>query len=270
MTTQTDDYKQVARPSQQATTASLLKVLTPEIARALPRGMDADRIARLAMTEIRKSRNAGGKHSLEECTHESFAGALLTASALGLEPGVNQECYLIPYEDRRRRVVECQLVVGYNGVTKLFWQHPRAEYLDAQCVYEKDQFRYIKGLNPMLEHLPYKGEDRGEPLYYYAIVGIKDAKPLWDVFTPQEIAKLRRGKVGTSGDIPDPQRWMERKTALKQVLKLGPKTTRLDLAIRADEAGGTELYRTQALEVPGVAASNDYIDGEVEPGTEGM
>ena len=43
------------------------------------RGMDADRIARLVLTEIRKT------PQLAECTQQSFAGALLTASALGLE-----------------------------------------------------------------------------------------------------------------------------------------------------------------------------------------
>ena len=66
-----------------ATTAQLLKVLTPELARAVPKGMDADRIARLVTTEVRKSRNAKAagiaRQSLEDCTHESFAGALLTA-----------------------------------------------------------------------------------------------------------------------------------------------------------------------------------------------
>lgn len=257
------EYTPVAQPKQ-ATTAQLIKVLTPEIARALPRGMDADRIARLVLTEIRKSRSAGGKHTLDECTHDSFAGALLTASALGLEPGVNQECYLIPYEDKRRRVVECQLIVGYQGIVKLFWQHPRADRVDAQCVCENDEFGYTKGLRPELWHRRAKGE-RGAPVAYYAIVGIKDAQPLWDVFTPEEIAKLRRGKVGTQGDIQDPQRWMERKTALKQVLKLGPKTTRLDLAIRADEAGGTELYKSQGLELASVGESPDYIDAEAEP-----
>ena len=250
--------------------AQLLKVLTPELARAVPRGMDADRIVRLVTTEVRKSRNAKAagiaKQSLEDCTQESFAGALLTASALGLEPGVNGECYLVPYRDNRRRVVECQLIIGYQGIVKLFWQHPRAARIDAQWVGENDEFRYTMGLNPTLEHVKALG-DRGRPIYYYAVVEVTGAQPLWDVFTADEIKELRRGKVGSSGDIKDPQHWMERKTALKQVLKLAPKTTRLDAAIKSDDRPGTDLSRSQALELPplppSVQTTPSYIEGEV-------
>lgn len=259
-TTESQDYRPVAQGPQQMTTAQLLKRLTPEIARALPRGMDADRIARLVMTEIRKN------PKLAECTQQSFAGALLTASALGLEPGVNGECYLVPY--RNKGVMECQLILGYQGIAKLFWQSPHAARLSAEWVGANDEFGYRKGLQPELWHRHAKDE-RGEPVAYYAIVQIKGAEPIWDVFTPLEIQRLRRGKVGSSGDIPDPMHWMERKTALKQVLKLAPKSTRLDLAVRSDERGGSDLYQSQGLEVPALPESPDYIEGEytdaVEP-----
>lgn len=252
----TTEYQPVAKQPAQRNTGQLLKALTPEIQRALPKGMDADRIARLVMTEIRKN------PQLADCTQQSFAGALLTASALGLEPGVNGECYLIPYRDRKKNIVECQLVIGYQGISKLFWQSPQADYMDAQWVGANDNFRYVKGLNPVLEHTPAAGE-RGAPVAYYAVVKVKGAQPMWDVFTPAEIAKLRGGKVGTSGNIDDPQRWMERKTALKQVLKLAPKSTRLDLATRFDESAGTDLYTTQAMDVPAIEDGNT-IEGEVE------
>jgi len=85
-----------------ANVATFIKSLMPEIQRALPKGMDAERIARIALTEVRKSEREFAKGnsnaSLAQCTPESFAGALLTSSALGLEPGVNGECYLVPYK----------------------------------------------------------------------------------------------------------------------------------------------------------------------------
>lgn len=253
------DYRPVAQ-SQQPTTAQLLKALTPEIARALPAGMDADRIARLVMTEIKKN------PLLKQCTQESFAGALLTASALGLEPGVNGEAWLVPYNDRKRGIVECQLIIGYQGIAKLFWQHPRAQGIKAEAVYSNDKIlEFSKGTGGRFRYQPTFG-DRGDIVCYYAEVTISGvAEPQWDVFTPEQIAKLRRGKVGPKGDIPDPERWMERKTALKQVLKLAPKSTRLDLAIRADERGGTELYKSQAMELPAGDEAKDYIDAEAEP-----
>ena len=222
-----------------------------------------DRMTRLALTEVRKSVRAGGRHGLEQCTPQSFAGALMTASAMGLEPGVGGECYLIPYGQKGGRV-ECQLVIGYQGIVKLFWQHPRAEYFDAQWVGGNDHFKYVKGLNPVLEHV-HATADRGAPVLYYGIAKAAGAKAIWDVFTPAEIAKLRRGKIGPSGDIPDPQRWMERKTALRQVLKLAPKTARLDLAIRADEGLGSDLFRERGISLEDVPPHGDYVDGEVLP-----
>lgn len=257
-----------AQPQMPQTTAALLKVLTPEIARALPRGMDPDRLARLVTTEVRKSRNAKAagiaKQSLEDCTHESFAGALLTSSALGLEPGVNGECYLVPYRDNRRGVVECQLIIGYQGVVKLFWQHPRARGVQVEWVGANDHFVHEDGLNPVLIHKKAAG-DRGEPVAFWAIVKVADADPIVTVLTAAEVKDLRRGKVGSSGDIKDPQHWMERKTVLKQALKLAPKTTRLDHAIQADDRPGTDLARSQAIELPSTVAASapDYIDGEV-------
>jgi recombination protein RecT len=250
-------------PATQApqTIAGLITTMKSEIARALPRGMEADRVARLALTQVKKT------PQLAQCTAQSFAGALLTSSALGLEPGVNGECYLVPYRDKRSGTVECQLIIGYQGIAKLYWQSPLASYIDTGWVGENDEFDYGKGLNPYLEHRPARG-DRGKPIYYYAIVRVKGADmALWDVFTPEQIQALRRGKVGSSGDIPDPERWMERKTALKQVLKLAPKSTRLDRAMGSDEAGGGELYHTMRRDVEIEAnGGQPVIEGEFTEG----
>jgi recombination protein RecT len=186
---------------------------------------------------------------------------------MGLEPGVQGECYLVPYRDNKRNVVECQLIVGYQGIVKLFWQHPLAAGVTAEWVGANDTFRFSKGLNPILEHEQARSGERGDPVYYYAIVRAKGREPLWDVFTPEEIKKLRRGKVGSSGDIADPMHWMERKTALKQVLKLAPKSTRLDMALRSDETSGTEL--SQSMDIAALTEAPDYIEGEFAETTDG-
>lgn len=249
----------VVKQDQPKTIAGLIGDMRFEIQRALPKGMDSDRIARLALTQVKKT------PKLAQCTAQSFAGALLTSSALGLEPGVNGECYLVPYKDNRSGNTECQLIVGYQGIAKLYWQSPLAEYIDTQWVGENDDFDYMKGLNPRLEHKPARG-NRGKPILYYAIVKIKGAsQPLWDVFTAEQIKVLRRGKEGSSGDIPDPEHWMERKTALKQVLKLAPKSTYLDRAMLSDEAGGTELYQAMRRDVEIEAQGGQPIlEAEVE------
>src|SRR5699024_2801941 len=115
-----------------------LEQMKPELEKALPKHLSGDRIARIVLTEIRKN------PQLAQSTPESFFGALLTAAALGLEPGVNGEAYLVPYRNKNAGTVECQLIVGYQGVAKLFWQHPLAKRMSAEYVCENDHFAYDK------------------------------------------------------------------------------------------------------------------------------
>ena len=133
---------------QPRTVAQTINHYAPLIAEALPKHLDPDRFTRLALTTLRKT------PQLQQCAPESFVGALLTASALGLEPDVNGECYLVPYKR------ECTLIVGYQGLAKLFWQHPMSARLSAEYVCERDEFSFDKGLNQHLTHRPATG-DRG-------------------------------------------------------------------------------------------------------------
>lgn len=220
------------------TIASFIHTLQPEIDRALPQHMTGDRMARLLLTAVRKTPKLAG------CTPASFAGAVLTSSALGLEPNTPEgECYLIPYGQ------ECQLVIGYRGLTKLFWQSPLAKHVDAQPVYENDEFDWAYGTDPYLRHRPASG-DRGEVIYYYGTASLTTGATNFQVLTPEDVKALRQGKVGPDPKFKggDPMKWMERKTALKQALKTMPKATSLTTAIAADETGGNALRRQQILE----------------------
>jgi recombinational DNA repair protein RecT len=62
---------------------------------------------------------------------------------------------------------------------------------------------------------------------------------------------------------------MERKTVVRQLIKLLPKTTALDRAIASDEQSGAELYRERltdraadAIDVTELAAAEEPEAGE--------
>lgn len=226
--------------------ATFIRDLQPEIARALPKHLDPDRIARLALTEVRKT------PKLAQCDLASFAGALLTAAALGLEPGVNGEAYLVPYGK------ECQFIVGYQGLVKLFWQHPLSKHIDAQAVHALDEFDYAYGLDPFLTHKPALGE-RGAVVAYYAVARLTTGASSFVVLSPDEVKALRGGKTGTSGSIKDPMHWMERKTVLRQLLKTLPKSTQLNRAVELDDTAGSTLHhrRIAAAQLTGLPAGPD-------------
>lgn len=233
---------QPQQPQQPMSVAKTIAHYAPMIAEALPHQIGIERFQRLALTTLRKD------PALQLCKPESFVGALLTAAALGLEPGVNGEAYLVAYKK------ECTLIVGYQGLAKLFWQHPLGARLSAEYVCQNDEFSYSKGTNPHIHHQPALGE-RGPIIAYYAIVGLRNGAEWFDVFTPKQISDLRGPNV-RAGQIRDPEHWMARKTALKQVLKLAPKSTAMQQIMAVDEQPGS-ITTAQQVAAAATPAGDD-------------
>jgi recombinational DNA repair protein RecT len=78
------------------------------------------------------------------------------------------------------------------------------------------------------------------------------------------VKALRGGKVGTSGSIADPMHWMERKTVLRQLFKLLPKSTEMATAVDVDERTGSDLRATGATPLPAAIEQGvDVITGEI-------
>lgn len=248
--------KQVApRASGNAapTLAQFVESLRGEIARALPDHLSADRVARIALTELRRVRH------LAECTQASFGGALMTCAQLGLEPGgALGEAYLLPFFNKEQRAYEVQLIIGYQGMIKLFWQHPLAAGLDAQTVYEADEFEYAYGLAPVLRHVPSMAADRGRPVAYYAVARLKNGGSAFVVLSPGDVERVRqRSKSKNSGPWRTDYDAMARKTAIRQLFKLLPKSTTLAQAVAHD---GTVRRDASA---DGIDAAPDYVEGEI-------
>jgi recombination protein RecT len=230
---------------RQAGQAAYIARLGPELRKVLPKYLPEERMVRLAISAVRTN------EKLQRATPLSLAGSLMTASVLGLEPNTpTQEAYLVPYENKKagrgpdgEYPVEAQLIVGYQGYVKLFRNHPLAADIYAEAVYLADDFHFTKGTDPYIHHAPkpHARDENDQPIYYYAVATLTNGTKPFVVLTPQEVKTLRRGRVGST-DIPDPQRWMERKTALRQLVKLLPKSTELALAAQVDESSGTELY----------------------------
>lgn len=253
----TRDLAQVTAPrDEEGGIFAFIESMKGEMARALPNNMKPERMARLALSVVRKT------PKLAQCSQASFGAALMTATALGLEPGINDEAYLVPYGR------ECQFIVGYQGFTKLFWQHPLARHIDAQVVYANDDFDYAYGLDPYLTHKPAKG-DRGELVNVYAVASLATGAKHFVVLTPEDVKLLRKGKVGPDPSFKggDPMKWMERKTALRQLFKLVPKSVMLSQALQADEQQGSVLH---SQKVPQQIAAHEPIEA-IEPAvTEGV
>ena len=74
----------------------------------------AERFARICLTAVRNT------PKLANCTMESFAASMMICAQLDLEPNTPQQlAFLIPFENRKRGIVECQFQVGYKGLLQL-------------------------------------------------------------------------------------------------------------------------------------------------------
>jgi recombination protein RecT len=245
---------------RQNTLANLIERQKGEIARALPRHLDPDRLARIATTVMRQTPQLG------QADPASFLGALMTCAQLGLEPGPLGHAYLVPFRNGRSGTVEVTFIPGYRGLIDLARRSGQVQSVQARVVYDSDAFDYAFGLNPRLDHVP--SGRLGVVTHAYAVVRYKgDEGADFDVMTKAEVDAIRaRSKSSEKGPWVTDYAEMAKKTVLRRLLKSAPMSVEYQQAIAQDEQVRTRID-LDGLDIappepdPEVAAS--MVDGEV-------
>ena len=212
-----------------------IKKMQGEIAKALPSVLTPERFTRITLSAL--STNA----KLAETTPQSFLGAMMTAAQLGLEPNTPLgQAYLIPY--RNHGVLECQFQLGYKGLIDLAYRSGEVSTIQANVVYENDEFEYELGLEPKLRHVPAKS-DRGDPVFFYAVFRTKDSGYGFDVMSVDDVRAHARkySKAYSNGPWQTNFEEMAKKTVLKRVLKYAPLKTDFVRGLSADETIKTQI-----------------------------
>lgn len=156
-----------------------IKQMEGEIAKALPSVITPERFTRITLSALSANKQ------LAQTTPQSFLGAMMTAAQLGMEPNTPLgQAYLIPY--RNHGQLECQFQLGYKGLIDLAYRSGEVSIIQAQVVYENDEFEYSFGLEPKLNHKPASGE-RGEPKFIYAMFRTKDGGFGYDVMSVEDV-----------------------------------------------------------------------------------
>ena len=210
----------------------LIEIRMPEIQKVLPSVISPQQFLRLTLNAIQSTPH------LMECTMPSFYGAVMQCAQLGLKPNVNGEAYLIPFKNNKKGgVYECQFIVGYKGLMLLARRSGEVANIDAQTVYENDEFDLSYGFDPMLVHKPYLKGDRGKPVGFYATVMLKDGGKSAHYMTVEDAQKYgkRYSKAYNNSPWMTDFEAMAKKSCLRQVLKYAPMSTDVDGAIRTDE-----------------------------------
>ena len=258
----TEAAAEVAQRSENgpASIHQLFEQMRPQIARALPKGMTADRLIRVALTSIKSTPR------LAQCDPMSLIGAVMLSAQLGLEPGPLGHVYLVPFKNNRKNIYEVQFMIGYKGIIDLAQRSGKLLSIEAREVYTNDQFEFEYGLDPTLKHVPRMDGDRGDLRAVYGIAHYKDGGRFFWVMPKSDIEKHRaRSKSKDDGPWKTDYDAMARKTVIRAMAPFLPLTVEAAVAVVQDESvqhGITE-------QLTDLAVASDVVDGEVVDETTG-
>lgn len=214
------------------TVRALLDRAKPQIAAALPRHLDPERMVRVVLTCLLRT------PKLLDCDALSLVGAVIQSAQLGLEPDPTLgEAYLVPRWNKKRNVSEVNFMVGYKGLVKLAYQAAIVSSIEARIVHAKDDFKYRHGTDPFLHHVGSGADDPGPMTHAYCLLRFKDGTdPKFEVMPRREIERHRaRSSSADDGPWVTDYDAMACKTACRVTMKLAPLSTELRRAIALDE-----------------------------------
>lgn len=246
----------VAKTKKPSSIQDYIKVMKPAIQAALPSVMTPERFSRITLSAL------SANPKLNECTPQSFLGAMMTAAQLGLEPNTPLgQAYLIPYRNHGK--MECQFQLGYKGLIDLAYRSGEVSIIQAHTVYENDEFQYELGLDPTLRHVPAKS-NRGKPIFYYAMFKTKNGGYGFQVMSMEDVKGHAQQYSKSYGNGPWQTNFdeMAKKTVLKKVLKYAPLKSDFARGVAQDGTTKTEISENMA-DIPDMT---EYIDVDQETG----
>ncbi len=243
-----------------ANLSNFMDKIKGQMALALPKHLTADRMTRLALTAFSTS------PALQKCSHQSIAASIMTAAQLGLEPGINGQCYLIPYKDT------CTLVPGWRGLVDLVARSGRATVFTG-VIFKDQEYTFTDGAKrDLVIHNETDLEDPNDITHAYAIGWVQGSEmPIIELWRMSKIEKhfKKWNKVGSRHYAHANWEMYARKIPLLQVIKYLPMSIELanavDVSHAAEEGrnviidGGVVVEQHQQLQ-------QDQADPEV--GTE--
>ena len=256
--------------SPQKVMKSTIKAALPQFTNALPAAIKPERFQSMVLTAVNKT------PKLLECDPFSVVAAALQAAQLGLEPNTPLgQAYLIPYEDYKTHRVVCNFQPGYRGLITLAFRSGELLSIDAQEVYEADEFDFEYGLDSRLKHKPalHNRKREGElPIYYYAVYKLKNGGQGMAVMSYEDVVAhakqfsktYSRSKGTFSGPWKENFNAMAKKTVLLQLMKYMPMATDSPLGRAMASDGATFSGKLEEDKTPEMSFAYPPIDGDYE------
>lgn len=266
----------VANMKPKEKVAYFLRQKQGEIAKMLPRHLNAERLLKVAQIA------ATTTPALAECDVPSLVGAIGQCAQMGLEPNtVLGHAYLVPFNTKRkdaqgneRWVKSVQVIIGYKGLIDLARRSGQIVSIAAHEVCANDQFELVYGLDEKLNHIPAM-QDRGGVIGFYAVAKLKDGGHCFEFMSTQQVTEIMKAtqSKGNYGPWKDNFVEMGRKTVIRRLAKYLPLSIEFQTAAALDGMadGGKDQHLDEAFEgeyslVPEDLQGLEHIDqstGEV-------
>jgi len=259
------------KPKEQI--AYLLKSKQSEIAKMLPKHLNAERLMKVAQIA------ATTTPALAKCDVASLVGAIGQCAQMGLEPNtILGHAYLVPFNTKRkdasgneRWVNSVQVIIGYKGLIDLARRSGQIISIAAHEVCTNDKFELVYGLDEKLIHTPALGE-RGDIIGFYSVAKLKDGGHCFEFMSlhqVQEIMKATQSK-GKYGPWQDHFTEMGRKTVIRRLAKYLPLSIEFQTAAALDgmaESGKDQHIDAMDGDFAIVAEDAPYAPGSVDQET---
>lgn len=187
------------------------------LAAALPPGVNAERFQRVVLTAIQQN------PKLADADRQSLYNASLRAAADGLVP-----------DGREGAFVEMSAKAGNGWIKQITWMPmvggiikrlaTAGINIDAQLVYENDEFEQTLGDDAAIHHkAPKLGQPRGNIIGVYAIARLSNGMVMREVMDREQVEQVRAASKSKDGG-PWTQWWgeMARKTVIRRLAKRLP------------------------------------------------
>lgn len=238
------------------TLAAFLATRKEQISQVMARGMDIERVTKVALAAVSRS------PQLLQCSPQSIYTAIHTGVQLGFEPGGPLgHGYLVPRWNSKTKTVECVFQLGYQGMIELARRSGSVTKLYARAVYEHDTFEVAYGLHEDIKHIPRFDGDRGELRLVYAVAHIRDADPQFVVLGRADIERIKQSSESAKkgfGPWKDHEEAMWLKSAIRNLFKFLPKRVDTPEGRQVAEA----IERDDALEVSWETTATPDDDGD--------
>ena len=197
------------------------------VKKSLPKHLTADRFVRIAIMAVTR------QPKLMQCEQAGLLGALMQLSQFGLEPD-GRRAHLIPFNNRKKNVVECQLIIDYKGIAELAMRSGLVSYLHADVVCENDVFE--ENMGEIVTHQIDRRKPRGKVYAAYALCRFKDGTAKADVMTFDEVEAIRkRSRSGSDGPWVTDWNEMAKKTVFRRLSKWLPLSAEIRDVVEHEE-----------------------------------